>query len=74
MNKQRRKEIARAQALIAEARSILETCQSDEQDYYDNMPEAFQNGEKGEKAQSYADRLQEFVDSLEEIENEDFSE
>lgn len=69
MNDARRKEIARAQALVAEARSILTVCQDEEQDYYDNMPESFQNGEKGDQAQRAADTLQEWCDALEEIES-----
>ena len=68
MNKQRRKEIARAAAMIEEAKSILETCRDEEQDYYDNMPESFQNGEKGSVAQEAIDALEEAVSQLEEIE------
>ncbi|WP_140427035.1 hypothetical protein [Ensifer aridi] len=43
----------------------IESLMSDEQDYYDNMPESFQNGEKGERAQSAIDALQEAYDSCE---------
>jgi len=68
VNKQRRKEIARAAAMIEEAKSILETCRDEEQDYYDNMPESFQNGEKGSVAQEAIDALEEAVSQLEEIE------
>lgn len=64
MNNQRRKEIAKAQALIDEAKSILEQAQADEQDYYDNMPENMQSGERGEKAEQSASELQDAVDSL----------
>ena len=67
MNKKRRSEIARATALIEQAWLILETCRDEEQDYYDNMPESFQDGEKGEAAQTPIDALDEAVSSLEEM-------
>ncbi|MFJ6324059.1 MULTISPECIES: hypothetical protein [unclassified Rhizobium] len=67
MNKERRKEIARAIAMIEEAKSILETCRDEEQDYYDNMPESFQDGQKGEDAQTAIDALDEGVSSLDDV-------
>lgn len=67
MNKDRRKGIAKAQTLIDEAKAILESAQSDEQDYYDNMPENMQSGDKGQKAGSRADALQEAVDACDEV-------
>ncbi|TRB00441.1 MULTISPECIES: hypothetical protein [Rhizobium/Agrobacterium group] len=67
MNKERRKEIARAAAMIDEAKAILETCRDEEQEYYDNMPESFQDGEKGSTAQEAIDALEEAVSSLEDI-------
>jgi hypothetical protein len=66
MNAKRRKEITKAQALIEEAKGILETCQSDEQEYYDNMPENMQSGEKGQNAENAAGALQSAVENLEE--------
>lgn len=66
MNNQRRKEINKAVGLIEEAKAILGQAQEEEQEYYDNMPESFQNGEKGERASATADNLQSAVDSLEE--------
>ena len=67
MNKERRKEIARAAAMIDEAKGILESCRDEEQEYYDNMPESFQDGEKGSAAQEAIDALEEAVSSLEDI-------
>ena len=71
MNAQRRKAIGEARALVEaafekleEARSMLSDLQSEEQDYYDNMPESLQGGEKGEKAQAAADALQEAHDNI----------
>lgn len=59
MNNQRRKDIAKAAALIEDAKSILEDALAEEQEYLDNMPESFQNGEKGELAQAAIDALDE---------------
>lgn len=73
MNKKRRAEIAAVVADLAGfpsiegARDRLEDLQREEQEFYDNMPESFQNGDKGEKAQSAADKLQECVDKAQEI-------
>ena len=72
MNKERRKEIQnaadlirKAQEIIEEAKEILETVKSDEEEYYDNMPESIQNGEKGGQAQSSIDALDNAITDLE---------
>lgn len=67
MNNERRKEIATAISMIEEAKSILEQCQADEQDYFDNMPENMQSGDKGQLAEQAANDLQEAVDSLDNV-------
>lgn len=64
MNAARRKEIEKARGLIEEAKQILEQAQSEEDDYYGNMPENMQQGDKGQKAEQAASELQEAVDSL----------
>jgi hypothetical protein len=65
MNDARRKAITEAHAKLDEAKSLLETTRDEEQDYYDAMPESFQNGDKGEKAQSAIDALDEAINELE---------
>jgi len=67
MNNHRRKEIARALGLLNEAAEIIDFCQNEEQDYFDNMPEAFQAGEKGQKAEEVAGCLEENLDSIQTI-------
>lgn len=69
MNKDRRKLIADAMELVTQARVMIEQARDEERDYYDNMPESFQGGEKGEKAEAAADALDEAVTSLEEVED-----
>jgi hypothetical protein len=65
MNAARRKEIAKAQELIAEAIEILTGARDDEQDYFDAMPESLQGAEKGEAAEAAVSALEEAIDALE---------
>lgn len=75
MNKQRRKQIdqiiTRLQdelaPLIDSIREEIETIRDEEQEYYDNMPESLQSGDKGDVAQSAIEALEEGVNTLEEI-------
>lgn len=67
MNKARRIEIARAVAMIEEAKEILGTCSAEEQEYYDNMPESLQGGSKGDLAQANVAVLDDAVSALENV-------
>lgn len=64
MNAARRKAIMEAITHLEEAKSLLDTAASEERDYYDNMPESFQNGEKGSAADAAATALEEAVTSI----------
>lgn len=64
MNKERRKELAsiaeeldRLKGAVDEQRERIEAVKDEEQETFDNMPESFQNGEKGERAQAVIDAL-----------------
>lgn len=74
MNAQRRKSIAKAMDLLERAREILETVGEEEQEAYDNLPEAFQDGERGEKMSEAIDALDDaqseigdMIDNLQEV-------
>lgn len=81
MNDGRRKEIEtiaadiaaikeRAEALNSEIEALqerIESVRDEEQEYHDNMPESFQTGEKGEKAQAAIDALDEAINTCEEM-------
>lgn len=76
MNKERRKaiesalaDILKARDIIADAKSALETARDEERDYFDNMPESLQGGDKGERASAAADALDEVCSSLEDMES-----
>lgn len=70
MNKNRMKQLTKVLGTIRDAieanTSELESIRDEEQDYYDNMPESFQNGEKGERTQNFVDNLETLLSFLEE--------
>ena len=68
MNKQRRKELEKAVALLAEARELIEVCKDEEQDAFDNLPENFQESERGEQMEEYIYNMEEAIDAIEEVE------
>lgn len=69
MNKVRRKRLAEAIDLINQAKGILEKVKDEEQEAYDNLPESFQYGERGEQMQEYIDSMDEAYENLDEMEN-----
>lgn len=66
MNKQRRKELAKAKDMLTEAMDILVAAGEEEQEYAENMPENMQGSEKFEKAEQASSDL---MDAVSEIEN-----
>ncbi len=71
MNNTRRKEIARIRTelekhidSISDLVAELESVRDEEQECFDNMPESFQYGEKGERAQAAIDALEEALSSI----------
>lgn len=77
MNKDRRKELDRAMSLIEavkdqveEIATILRTCADEEREYYDNMRENLQNGDKGQQADYAANILDEHATTFEELDFE----
>lgn len=71
MNKDRRKDLDRAIALMEkilplmeEARGIIDDAANGEQEYHDNMNENLQNGEKGQRASEVAEILAGIVENI----------
>ena len=71
MNKERRKQLAdardlidKAEGLLSEAKEMLEWAKADEQEYYDNMPESLQGGDKGQAAEAAVSALDDAVNEL----------
>lgn len=59
VNKQRRKRLGKAFNLVTEAMDILEEVKSEEEESYDNLPDNFRDGDKGEEMQNYIEMLEE---------------
>lgn len=66
MNAARRKSLAELAGKITDLVSEVETFRDEEQEYYDNMPENMQGGDKGQAAESAVAALDEASNSLNE--------
>lgn len=71
MNKDRRKTLSRLsdelsalRGKIEDLRNELEACKDKEQDYFDNMPESLQGGDKGQTAEASVDAMDNAMSSL----------
>ena len=67
MNNTRRKQLSKAQTMLDEARAIIEECRDEEQDYFDNIPENMQDGERAQISEAAIDCMDAAIDSLEEV-------
>ena len=67
MNNERRADLEKATTLLEEAKEIIENAASEEQDYFDNMPEGIQASEKGDAATEAFDNLETAKDAIDEI-------
>lgn len=67
MNNERRKRLAEAQALLADAAQIISEVQADEQDAFDNLPEGLQASERGERMEEIANALEEATNEIDNI-------
>lgn len=67
MNKLRREELMEVAGILDDVICRLSDIQSDEQEYFDNMPEGFQYGARGDAAQEAIDLMDEWVSDIEEI-------
>ena len=59
MNKTRRKRIGEAFDLIGTAQDILRSVREEEQEAYENLPDSFRDGERGEEMQNYMEMIEE---------------
>lgn len=79
MNKMRRKQIesikARIGALVVDAEELkaeVEAVRDEEQEYRDNLPESMAEGDKGEKADTAIEALEQVIQDLESLIENDF--
>lgn len=59
MNRQRRKKLTEAFEKVTEAMDILESVKSEEEESYENLPDNFRDGDRGEEMQNYIDMIEE---------------
>ena len=64
MNKKRRKEIENNMNSLEVIKSNLEYILSEEEDYFDNMPENLQSSIRGEESENAIDVLTEIIDTI----------
>jgi hypothetical protein len=64
MNAQRRKTLTDVQHALRAAIAMIEGVMAEEQDAFDNMPEALQSGEKGDKSQAAIDGMLEAMEAI----------
>lgn len=64
MNKERRKRLGIAFDKVSEAKEILEAVKGEEEETYENLPENFQNADRGEEMQQYVEMLEEAFNYL----------
>lgn len=69
MNNDRRKQIEQVRNDLDGLKADVESLRDEEQDYYDNMPESFQGGEKGDAASDAIANLEAAYDALDEALN-----
>lgn len=65
MNKVRRQQLRKWLEDMENIKSELETICSDEEDYFDNMPENLQGSQRGMDAEEAIDQMNEAVSSIE---------
>jgi vacuolar-type H+-ATPase subunit E/Vma4 len=64
MNKDRRARIQKIIDQVEELWEWVDGIKSEEEEYFDNMPEGLQQGEKGSAAEAAIDTLDEALDNL----------
>ena len=66
MNKNDRKELERALALLNEAQEIIETVRDGEQEKFDNLSDGLQQTERGQKFEECVSTLEDAMSSIDE--------
>jgi hypothetical protein len=65
MNEDRRKLLKGALNKLSDVTNVIDQVKDEEQDYFDNMPENMQSGEKGTKIEEIIAALESVVESIE---------
>ena len=67
MNKIRRKDLERAIKMLEDARDIIDTCKNEEQEAFDNLPEGFQQSDRGEAMEAAVSEMDDAIDEIDRI-------
>ena len=67
MNKARRNQLEEITSKLEDLQNDIYMLAAEEEEYYENMPESIQGGEKGDKAQEIVNWLEEAGCSIDEI-------
>ena len=69
MNKTRRKRLGETFDKCAEILEILEEVKQEEEEAYDNLPDSFRDGERGEEMQGYIEMIDEVTGYIEDAQS-----
>lgn len=67
MNADRRKRLSEQHSSLEVVKDVLENIRDEEQEYYDNLPENMQGGEKGERASTAVSELEDAINAIDGI-------
>lgn len=75
MNRDRREQLLDAAFQLTEAIDTIREVQAEEQEAFDNMPQGFQFGSRGEIMLTAIDKMDEFISQIESVQSdiEDFA-
>ena len=68
MNDDRRKQLSKANIMLADARMIMEQVRDGEQEAFDNLPESLQQGKKGTAMEEAISTLEDAISGIEDAE------
>ena len=69
MNRQRRKKLSEAFDLVAKAEELIDAVKDEETESYENLPDNFRDGDRGEEMQNYIDMMDEAIGYLQDAES-----
>lgn len=70
MNVSRRKRLERLEALMSEARGLLEEVASEEREATEALPDGIRDSDRGQRMEEIAEILEAAVDTIEELETQ----
>lgn len=71
MNAQRRKRVQAVADMLLAAQTLLEEIAAEEREYFDNMPEALQGSERGQRADEVATMLEDAASAVDDVDLSD---